>query len=145
MSNLKNLSQLYKANKFELGYIDVYEKYFENLKDKELKILEIGIDKGPSLKVWSDYFKNSKIIGLDIKPVKLDIKNVELSKIETRYDKDTLSAIDKFSSSLIKRILKDPISILKSQASNGHYSPVVVDAIRSIYQLDEILEPAKQD
>ena len=50
MSNLKNLSQLYKANKFELGYIDVYEKYFENIKDKELKILEIGIDKGPSLK-----------------------------------------------------------------------------------------------
>ena len=81
----------------------------------------------------------------DLKRLFDDIKNVELSKIETRYDKDTLSAIDKFSSSLIKRILKDPISILKSQASNGHYSPVVVDAIRSIYQLDEILEPAKQD
>ncbi len=78
MSNLKNLSQLYKANKFELGYIDVYEKYFENIKDKELKILEIGIDKGPSLKVWSEYFKNSKIVGLDIKPIRLDIKNVEL-------------------------------------------------------------------
>ena len=26
MSNLKNLSELYKANKIELGYIDVYEK-----------------------------------------------------------------------------------------------------------------------
>ena len=32
MSNLKNLSELYKANKLELGYIDVYEKYFENFR-----------------------------------------------------------------------------------------------------------------
>ena len=74
-----------------------------------------------------------------------DIKNIELSKIEARYDEDTLSAIDKFSSSLVRRILKDPISILKSQSINGHYSPAVVDAIRSIYRLDKILEPAEQD
>jgi glutamyl-tRNA reductase len=81
----------------------------------------------------------------DLKHLFEDIKNIELSKIETRYDEDTLSAIDKFSSSLVRRILKDPISILKSQATNGHYAPIVVDAIRSIYRLDETAEPVDQD
>ena len=81
----------------------------------------------------------------DLKHLFEDIKNIELSKIETRYDDDTLSAIDKFSSSLMRRILKEPISSLKSQATNGHYSPVVVDAIRSIYKLDEVVEPVEQD
>ena len=78
MSDLIKLAQLYKANKYEMGYIDVYENYFKDIKDKKLKILEIGIDKGPSLKVWSEYFKNSEIVGLDIKPIELNIKNVEL-------------------------------------------------------------------
>ena len=81
----------------------------------------------------------------DLKHLFEDIKNIELSKIETRYDEDTLSAIDKFSSSLVKRILRDPISSLKSQATNGHYSPAVVDAIRSMYRLDEFLDPVEQD
>ena len=40
---------------------------------------------------------------------------------------------------------KDPISTLKTQASNGSYSPALVDAIRSIYRLDKSLEPAEQD
>ena len=74
-----------------------------------------------------------------------DIKNIELSKIETRYDENTLSAIDRFSSSLMRRILKDPISTLKSQATNGHYSPAMVDAIRSIYRLDDTQEIVEQD
>ena len=59
MSDLIKLAQLYKANKYEMAYIDVYESYFKDIKDKKLKILEIGIDKGPSLIVWSEYFKNS--------------------------------------------------------------------------------------
>tara|TARA_B100000929_G_C15245514_1_gene331378 strand:- start:325 stop:459 length:135 start_codon:yes stop_codon:yes gene_type:complete len=43
MSNLKNLAKYHKANKYDLGYIDVYEKYFEKIKNKKLNILEIGI------------------------------------------------------------------------------------------------------
>ena len=66
MSNLKKLSQLYKANKFELGYIDVYEKYFENIKDKELKILEIGSLIGGGTASFLNYFKSAEIVCLDI-------------------------------------------------------------------------------
>lgn len=37
MSDLIKLAQLYKANKYEMGYIDVYENYFKDIKDKKLK------------------------------------------------------------------------------------------------------------
>ena len=81
----------------------------------------------------------------DLKGLFEQIKNNELSKIESHYDNKTLAAIDLFSTSLMKKVLKDPISTLKTQASNGSYSPALVDAIRSIYRLDKSLEPAEQD
>ena len=64
MNDLKDLSKLYKVNKYNLGYINIYEKYFDKIKNK-------------SLKLWSKYFKNSKIVGIDIKYIKLNIENVE--------------------------------------------------------------------
>ena len=76
-NDLKELSKLHKVNKYDLGYIDVYEKYFDKIKNKNLQILEIGVDKGPSLKLWSKYFRYSKIVGIDNKYIKLDIENVE--------------------------------------------------------------------
>jgi len=81
----------------------------------------------------------------DLKGLFEQIKNNELSKIESHYDNKTLAAIDLFSTSLMKKVLKDPISTLKTQAANGTYSPALVDAIRSIYQLDKSLEPVEQD
>jgi len=81
--DLKNISSIYKTDKLEHGYIEVYESYFNQIKDKKLKILEIGIADGKSLLTWSDYFENSQIIGIDIHNInivekKLDRKNIEI-------------------------------------------------------------------
>ena len=64
--NLTSIAEIYKTDKLEHGYTTVYEKYFENIRDHKLKILEIGIADGKSLLMWSDYFKNStfKILSL---------------------------------------------------------------------------------
>lgn len=44
-----------------------YDKIFENFNSNEkLNILEIGIQKGGSLKAWKDFFINSNIYGVDI-------------------------------------------------------------------------------
>ena len=48
-NNLRSISELYRTDKFEHGYIEIYDAYFKELKDKELKILEIGIADGKSL------------------------------------------------------------------------------------------------
>ena len=76
--NLKNLCEKYNSDKLRHGYIEIYQKYFINLKNQELKILEIGVADGASIKVWSDYFVNSKVVGIDIKNI--DIEKKDLSK-----------------------------------------------------------------
>ncbi len=51
------------------GYFDVYEKHFRSLRDRELNILEIGIQYGGSVEMWRDYFPRSRITGIDIDPL----------------------------------------------------------------------------
>lgn len=50
----------------EHDYINsYYSNEFTPKKNKPLNILEIGIWYGGSIKLWNDFFTNSKIIGLD--------------------------------------------------------------------------------
>lgn len=46
-------------------YIDVYEDILSKYRENST-VLEIGIFHGHSLKMWNEYFINSKIIGADI-------------------------------------------------------------------------------
>jgi hypothetical protein len=50
-------------------FFDVYEKHFSRFRDKPLKLLEIGVDKGGSLELWQNYFgPQCEIHGIDINP-----------------------------------------------------------------------------
>ena len=53
-------------------YFDNYEKWFETVVDKEIKLLELGVNRGGSLQLWRDYFKHGTIVGVDIVPVKVE-------------------------------------------------------------------------
>jgi hypothetical protein len=48
------------------NYTSVYEQYFERMRQKKLRLLELGIGTGASLKMWADYFPNAQIYGADI-------------------------------------------------------------------------------
>lgn len=50
------------------NYLDIYDLYFTKLRHSNVKMLEIGIRDGSSLRTFRDYFKNGTIIGLDINP-----------------------------------------------------------------------------
>lgn len=72
-SDLSALAKLYGTDKVIHGYTSIYETYFNTLRYQNKLILEIGIggsdnpkSGGGSLKMWSKYFPNSKIIGIDI-------------------------------------------------------------------------------
>ena len=83
IKNLKSIAEIYKSDKIEHGYIEIYESYFEKIRDEKLKIFEIGIADGKSLLTWADYFKNSTIIGIDIHKInpiekKLNKNNIEI-------------------------------------------------------------------
>jgi len=49
-SKLNRLFKKYKSDKYEHKYSEVYDNFFLNLKDKKLKILEIGVADGSSIK-----------------------------------------------------------------------------------------------
>lgn len=49
-------------------YLRKYEKYLPYDRNSEIKILEIGVLNGESLRTWKKYFPKSLVIGLDINP-----------------------------------------------------------------------------
>ena len=78
MLSLKEIGLKYPTNKNDYGFLDIYEKYFKNLREKKLNILEIGVDKGDSLRLWKEYFFNSNICGIDIDKKDFIIEDVKI-------------------------------------------------------------------
>lgn len=48
------------------NYLDFYETHLSQYKNEKIRILEIGIGDGASLKMWEEYFPNAEIYGVDI-------------------------------------------------------------------------------
>ena len=76
LTDIANELHLDKGNKMpndgrhhgpRLHFTEVYEKIFNPIRNETLKILEIGIESGKSLKMWKRFFSNSHIYGIDIK------------------------------------------------------------------------------
>jgi len=48
-------------------YFDIYTKYFERYRDRPITMLEIGVFRGGSLRMWKEYFhRDSTIVGIDV-------------------------------------------------------------------------------
>jgi hypothetical protein len=80
------------------NYCVKYEKYFNFDREKELKILEIGVLNGASVKSWSEFYPNSLIVGIDINN---DCKIYESEKIKIEIgsqidEKFLMSVIEKY-------------------------------------------------
>lgn len=65
---LSGLADKYGTDKGPRGhnYTEVYEYFFLPIKFEALKIFEIGIAEGASLKMFRDYFPNAIVYGIDI-------------------------------------------------------------------------------
>lgn len=70
----KSLQQLYDehtghvSDKWSL-YLSEYERIFHDFRDRQVCVLEIGVQNGGSLDIWSQYFENALVlIGCDINP-----------------------------------------------------------------------------
>lgn len=48
-------------------YLAIYARHLESLRDTPVKVLELGVFNGASLRMWRDYFASATIIGADIK------------------------------------------------------------------------------
>lgn len=62
------------SDKWE-SYLSAYDRLFRDLRDRKLKIVEVGVQNGGSLEVLSKYFANAeKIVGCDIDPQCANLK-----------------------------------------------------------------------
>jgi hypothetical protein len=48
------------------GYVELYDNLFKRLRNKRIKILELGLARGASLRLWHEAFPKGKIYGLDM-------------------------------------------------------------------------------
>jgi hypothetical protein len=56
-----------ETDKIRHSYLDVYDAVMAPWIDKEITLLEIGVYRGGSLKLWRDYFPRGTIVGIDRK------------------------------------------------------------------------------
>jgi predicted O-methyltransferase YrrM len=87
------LAQLLNNNKSDKNtrhsYLDLYESLLENKKVSAKNVLEIGIDRGGSIKMWDDYFDNANVYAVDImdyQKVWKEIKNKNTIILHTSTD-----------------------------------------------------------
>ena len=71
---MKSLPQLYEEHKGKVSdkwslYLGEYDRLFSPYRDQPVRLLEIGVQNGGSLDIWSKYFKSGeKFVGCDINP-----------------------------------------------------------------------------
>jgi hypothetical protein len=65
---LNEIAQNYNTDKHhEHDYFNlIYSDLFKDIRFDVKRFIEVGIDKGGSIELWRDYFKNAEIIGCDI-------------------------------------------------------------------------------
>ena len=81
-------------------YTPIYHKLFEPIRNETLNILEIGVGGyeyrhhgGLSLRLWSDYFKNARIIGMDISEKTLELPERTTLVQGNQYNKSDLERV----------------------------------------------------
>ena len=131
MDALSTLAEKYKTDKglWHHGYTPIYNDYFERLRHSKITLLEIGIggyeypDKGgESLKMWSEYFANGYIVGIDV----FDKQGLNKGRVATHKasatDKDAISNI-------IKAISKPNIVI----DDGSHINTDIIESFEIIF------------
>jgi hypothetical protein len=89
-----------------------YSKEFLGKRDEKIKLMEIGVHRGPSIVLWKSWFTNSEIVGVD---------NEDLYESDRIYDKliiddaYTDEFIDKFPDGYFDYIIDDGPHTLESQ------------------------------
>jgi len=65
--SLDELAIKYGTDKSSLGhgYTETYEKIFSQFRNDRFSMLEIGVDKGCSMRMWREYFPDASIYGID--------------------------------------------------------------------------------
>jgi 8-demethyl-8-alpha-L-rhamnosyltetracenomycin-C 2'-O-methyltransferase len=76
--NLFEIAKKYPTSKNDHGFIEIYHKHFSNLTEDKINILEIGVERGDSLRMWREYFTNASICAIDLHDRNISVDNTEI-------------------------------------------------------------------
>lgn len=70
---LNKIGQIYGTDKAShvrngLSNLDIYERYLRPLRRRRFTLLELGVYRGESLRMWRAYFWRATVVGLDVDP-----------------------------------------------------------------------------
>lgn len=105
-------------------YFDIYERHFAPWRGKDIRFLEIGVQRGGSLDIWRSYFgAGSQIVGLDIDPACAALEG-EQTKIYIGDQADR---------TLLKRIIAEcgPFDIVLDDG--GHRMSQMITSFEKLY------------
>jgi len=123
MTSLDELAIAFNTDKSTRthGFTKHYEVYFELLRELPLKILEIGVQSGASLRMWKQYFPKAQIVGLDY----FDVMPMEEDRIKViqgqQKDKDVLEKV----------LLNGPFDIIIDDGS--HQNPDIMASFEYLF------------
>ena len=71
------------GDKTSLGqnFTKKYQELFEGVRDQPVHVLELGVLDGRSIAMWSDYFKNGHVVGVDINLSRFNKNKKNLEKL----------------------------------------------------------------
>lgn len=100
---------IYATDKYYThDYLDMYDKIFGHLRNKKIKILEIGLLRGASLALWHEAFPKAQIYGFD--------RTEEWKKMAGKLDRLT-----------VFKGQQEDAEIMQKVASNGPYDIIIDD------------------
>lgn len=116
---LDDLAKKYGTDKSSLhhGFADIYESYLSSFKDSRISLIELGVggyqfaDRGgEGLRMWYDYFRQGKIIGIDLYPKEGIINNRTEFWQGSQIDRGLLQAIIEREAGAERRFVIDDAS-----------------------------------
>lgn len=80
-STLSDLCDQYRTDKCAThhNYVELYDTFFQPMRSRAERVLEIGVYRGVSVQMWEEYFPRAAIFGIDIK----DTSRFETERIRT--------------------------------------------------------------
>jgi cephalosporin hydroxylase len=124
------------------SYLDTYERLFSPLRTTATQVLEIGIQRGGSIKLWHDYFPSATIHGVDVEPTSLPIlRAFPRVRLYERTDAYNPSFVESLRGLQFDVLIDDgPHSLESMQAFLRLYVPLMSD--RSVLIIEDVQDVA---
>ena len=97
---LTKLGQVFGTDKVDarhthngLAYTDVYAKYLNAWRRRRFTLLELGVFRGDSLRMWNAFFPRATVVGLDLEPRAVERAPEFDVTVGSQADPDVLDAI----------------------------------------------------